>query len=154
MIALPIDSLGAMFGRISFAAFVLTLIGPLSKYRRTFLWMFIAIQAASHVALVTTILARCEEHIRITFPSASTNCWRSGLMKIVIYTSGGMPLVTLMVVPSFIKVSIIMQTEHFLAVNATSDLCLTAIGATLILSLQLQSPVKIWLLILLSLSLM
>ncbi|OKL59081.1 hypothetical protein UA08_05625 [Talaromyces atroroseus] len=129
MLSMIFGSLCGLFGRISFAAFLLYFIQRVSRIRTYVIWTVIIVQVVVTIVLLIYNMVKCAPSVhgpRAIFETAE--CWTSPSIMALQYSQG--------------------------AVNAASNLCLTILALGLVCSIHAASYAKASLGILLSFSLL
>ncbi|KAE8556539.1 hypothetical protein EYB25_001240 [Talaromyces marneffei] len=125
MYSMTFGTISGMFGRVSFAVFLLFFIQRVSRPQTYFVWSIIVVQVVINVLFLAFTLAQCAPSVKGAWAAGMCQTSRSTLA--VQYVQG--------------------------AINATSNICLTFLAVSLILQIRASGYAKASLAILLSLSL-
>lgn len=124
-----------MWGRLSFATFLLYIIGPNDKKKRWALWAVIAVQILINLVVAIQIYAQCGPHVTALWNyvvAAHATCQSPMVETIIGYVQSGLNSlcdVTLTVLPAMILWKLHMPLGQKVG-----------LGATLTLSILLVSP--------------
>ncbi|KAI9706884.1 MAG: hypothetical protein M1820_004663 [Bogoriella megaspora] len=129
-----------MLGRISFASFLLAVLGPTDRWFRISLWVIIVVQVLQDAAIIIELFTQCGTHTSALWDpnlNPAELCIPLTLQTFLAYFSSGTPASN----------HLFMGVGHkanyqFLAFNSLSDLWLTILPALVLRSLSLHRNTK------------
>ncbi|KAK5114555.1 hypothetical protein LTR85_010132 [Meristemomyces frigidus] len=134
-----------MWGRISFATFLLYIIGPIDAAKKWALWAVIAVQILINLIVAIQIYSQCGPHVTALWNyavAAHANCQSPMVETIIGYVQSGFNSlcdVTLTILPGMILWNLNMPLGQKIGLGATLTLSIFAFGASLAKAVQIRN---------------
>lgn len=124
VVAQPFTILTSLFGRLSFCATLLAILGYGDSKRKTVLWAIVAVQLIINIIVVVQILAQCGVQIEALYDpavAAHASCQSHSVQTIIGYVQGSINSacdLTLAIMPVLILWSLNMPLSQKIGVGA------------------------------------
>lgn len=134
-----------MFGRISFAVFLLYLLGRTAKWKRTILWAIIAVQIIINLIVIVQIYAQCGLHFNALWnPKVAeiAHCQSPTVETYIGYVQSGLNSlcdVTLTIIPAFILWGLQMPRREKITLSCVLMLSVFAFAASLVKAVEIRN---------------
>lgn len=136
-VALPFATLSLMFGRISLAAVLLSILGGISKRRRQLLWILLLLQLPINIIFIILIFCQCHLVEKLWDWAGPGYCWPQNVLKNYAYAQGGLYGVYFSL--GYLDLH---KVNWLAAINSFTDLSLTILAASLVYPLRVGPVTK------------